>query len=46
VYFWVHDEQPDPDEWDGKVETADNVRLLAHSFTDFIAGIGPRGTVG
>ncbi len=42
VYFWIHDEQPDPEEWDGQVETASNVIPLAASFTDFIAGIGPR----
>src|SRR5262245_12124285 len=23
VYFWIHDEQPDPHEWDGEIETAD-----------------------
>jgi hypothetical protein len=43
VYFWIHDEQPDPEEWDGGVETAGNVILLADSFTDFVAGIVPRG---
>jgi SMI1 / KNR4 family (SUKH-1) len=42
VYFWVHDEQPAPDEWDGEVETAGNVILLANSFTDFVAGIAPQ----
>jgi hypothetical protein len=42
VYFWIHDEQPDPQEWDGEVETAGNVILLANSFTDFVAGIIPR----
>jgi hypothetical protein len=42
VYFWIHDEQPDPEEWDGEVETARNVILLADSFTEFIAGVGPR----
>jgi hypothetical protein len=42
VYFWIHDEQPDPHEWDGEVETAGNVILLANSFTDFVAGIAPR----
>jgi hypothetical protein len=41
VYFWIHDEQPDPAEWDGEVETAGNVILLANSFTDFVAGVGP-----
>jgi SMI1 / KNR4 family (SUKH-1) len=42
VYFWIHDELPDPEEWDGRVETASNVILLAESFTGFVAGIGPR----
>lgn len=41
VYFWVHDEGPDPDTWDGEVETAGNVRLLADSFTEFVAGVRP-----
>ena len=42
VYLWIHDEQPDPESWDGQVETASNVILLAKSFTDFITAIGPR----
>jgi hypothetical protein len=42
VYFWIHDEQPDPQEWDGEVETAGNVILLANSFTDFVDGMVPR----
>jgi hypothetical protein len=41
VYFWIHDEQPDPEEWDGGVESAGNVILLADSFTDFVAGMDP-----
>jgi hypothetical protein len=46
VYFWIHDEQPSPEEWDGEVETAGNVILLANSFIDFVAGIVPwRGVV-
>ena len=44
VYFWIHDEQPDPQEWDGEVETAGNVILLANSFAEFVAGIAPRDT--
>jgi hypothetical protein len=43
VYFWVHDLLPDPDEWDGQVETAENVRLVADSFAAFLAGISPGG---
>jgi hypothetical protein len=42
VYFWIHDMQPDPEEWDGEIETASNVILLSDSFTDFIAGVGPK----
>lgn len=41
VYFWDHEEEPDPDEWDGSVETAGNLQLLANSFTNFVAGLGP-----
>ncbi len=41
MYFWVHDEQPDPDEWDGEVETAGNIRLVAPSFTEFVAALRP-----
>jgi hypothetical protein len=42
VYFWIHDEQPAPEEWDGEVETTGNVILLAESFTDFVAGLDPQ----
>jgi hypothetical protein len=42
VYFWDHDEEPDPDEWHGEVETAGNIRLLAESFTQFVAGLRER----
>ena len=42
VYFWDHDEEPYPDEWDGQVETAGNIRLLANSFTEFVAGLRRR----
>ena len=41
VCFWVHDEGPDPEEWDGRVETAGNIRPLADSFTEFVAGLRP-----
>ena len=42
VYFWDHDEEPYPDEWDGEVDTAVNIRLLANSFTEFVAGLRVR----
>jgi hypothetical protein len=42
VYFWIHDEGPDPDTWDGGIDTATNVIPLTDSFTAFLAGIGPR----
>lgn len=41
VFFWDHEEEPDPDEWDGEVETAANICLLANSFTEFVAGLKP-----
>jgi hypothetical protein len=41
VYSWDHDREPRPEEWNGSIETAENVSLLANSFTDFIAGVRP-----
>ncbi|MFN0121002.1 MAG: hypothetical protein ACKV2V_10905 [Blastocatellia bacterium] len=41
IYFWDHEAEPDPDEWNGEVETAGNVRLIASSFTDFVGGLVP-----
>lgn len=38
VYFWDHEEEPD-DDWDGTVETAGNVRVIASSFTEYVAGL-------
>ncbi len=40
VYFWDHENEPD-DDWDGSVESAGNLQLLANSFTDFVAGLAP-----
>jgi hypothetical protein len=39
VYFWDHENEPDPEEWDGEVETAGNTDLLASSFTACVAGL-------
>ncbi len=39
VFFWDHENEPDPDEWDGSVETADNIDLVANTFSEFIAGL-------
>lgn len=39
IYFWDHEGEPDPDEWDGTVEKAGNIRLLADAFTGFVAGL-------
>jgi hypothetical protein len=33
--------EPDPDSWDGQVDTAGNVSLIAGSFTEFVAGLKP-----
>ena len=41
VFFWDHENEPDED-WDGSVESAGNLQLLANSFTEFIAGLVPR----
>jgi hypothetical protein len=39
VFFWNHENEPDPDDWDGSVETAGNIDLLANSFSEFISGL-------
>jgi hypothetical protein len=41
VFFWDHEEEPDPEDWDGSIETAGNLQLLANSFTEFVAGLVP-----
>jgi hypothetical protein len=41
VYFWDHEEEPDPDEWDGQVETAGNLEVIAESFAEFLARVSP-----
>lgn len=41
VFFWDHESEPDPDVWDGRAETAGNIRLLALSFVDFVSGLQP-----
>jgi len=38
IYFWDHENEPD-DEWDGSVEQAENLELLAETFADFVAGL-------
>lgn len=40
IYFWDHEKEPDED-WDGKVDSAGNLQLIANSFTDFVAGLLP-----
>jgi hypothetical protein len=40
VFFWDHENEPD-ENWDGSVESAGNLQLLANSFTDFVAGLQP-----
>jgi tetratricopeptide (TPR) repeat protein len=38
VYFWDHENEPDED-WDGSVEMAGNLTLVANSFTEYVAGL-------
>jgi hypothetical protein len=45
IFFWDHEEEPDPDEWDGSMETAENLLFLADSFTSFVAGLIPLAEV-
>jgi len=42
VYFWSHEFEPDDEEWDGAVESAGNVTLVARSFTEFVNGLQRR----
>ncbi|MBN1611689.1 MAG: SMI1/KNR4 family protein [Polyangiaceae bacterium] len=41
IYFWDHECEPDDDDWDGGIETAGNVTLIANSFAEFVTGLGP-----
>jgi hypothetical protein len=40
VYFWDHEREPD-ESWNGTQASAGNLQLLANSFTEFVAGLGP-----
>jgi hypothetical protein len=41
IYFWDHEMEPDLNTWDGQIDTAGNVSLIARSFTEFVAGLRP-----
>jgi hypothetical protein len=41
VFFWDHEQEPDSASWDGGLETAGNVSLLANNFIDFVTGLQP-----
>jgi hypothetical protein len=41
VFFWDHELEPDDERWDGSVESAGNLTVLANSFTEFVAGLKP-----
>ena len=41
LYFWDHEHEPAANKWDGEIDTAQNVMLIAASFTDFVDGIKP-----
>ena len=41
VYFWDHELESRLANWDGSLESAPNVQLLANSFTQFLCGIVP-----
>jgi len=41
IYFWDHDEEPDPEEWDGSVENSGNVSIVTDSFTELVDGLEP-----
>ncbi|MBI2302058.1 MAG: SMI1/KNR4 family protein [Armatimonadetes bacterium] len=39
VFFWDHEQEPWPEDWDGSVEQAGNITVVADSFTEFVAGL-------
>ncbi len=39
IYFWDHEYEPKSISWNGNVDTADNISVLASSFTEFVAGL-------
>ena len=39
IYFWDHENEPDPRKWNGKVTTAGNIHRIANSFSEFVAGL-------
>jgi hypothetical protein len=41
VYFWDHESELE-DEWNGSVESAGNIKLLANDFVAFVAHLVPR----
>ncbi len=41
VYFWDHEKEPEPTEWDGRVETAGNLTALVDGFEAFVGGLVP-----
>ena len=43
VFFWDHEDEPDPDTWDGRMSSAGNIQLLTTSFTEFVAGLTAAG---
>ncbi len=43
VYFWDHEKAPAAGDWNGRARNRQsNVRLLAESFTEFVAGLESR----
>lgn len=41
MFFWDHELELDPEDWDGSIGTAENITLLANSFTEFVDGLRP-----
>jgi cell wall assembly regulator SMI1 len=41
VFFWDHEVPPTLGVWNGRVESAENIQLLADSFTEFVSGLHP-----
>ena len=37
VFFWDHECEPDLETWDGSFDSAENIDLLAESFSEFVS---------
>lgn len=39
IFLWDHENEPDPDDWDGTVKGSENIEVIAESFTALVGKI-------